>query len=147
MVKTWGLKNVFPGPPNLSPMDFCGLILSRLNNINLSGSIPMSLTNLYSSQVLDLSSNRLSGPAPHNGSFSLLTATSHANNLDLCEPITKKLCSGSSPPAVSSPDGDSKPNIGAIVAGVVLLFAALLDGARYFPPFVELGLGLCFGCS
>ncbi|KAJ6378218.1 hypothetical protein OIU78_028457 [Salix suchowensis] len=80
----------------------------------------------------DLSSNRLSGPAPHNGSFSLLTAVSHANNLDLCGSITKKLCPGSSPSAISSPDGDSKPNIGAIVVGVVLLFAALVIWFAYW---------------
>ncbi|KAJ6288996.1 hypothetical protein OIU76_024894 [Salix suchowensis] len=80
----------------------------------------------------DISSNRLSGPAPHNGSFSLLTAVSHANNLDLCGSITKKLCPGSSPSAISSPDGDSKPNIGAIVVGVVLLFAALVIWFAYW---------------
>ncbi|PNT27770.1 hypothetical protein POPTR_007G082300v4 [Populus trichocarpa] len=118
--------NNFDGPIPDALGKLFKLRFLRLNSNNLSGSIPMSLTSLYSLQVLDLSSNRLSGPVPHNGSFSLFTAVSYANNLDLCGPITEKPCPGSSPPAVSSPDGDSKPNIGAIVGGVVAVWCYYL---------------------
>lgn len=113
--------NNFDGPIPDALGKLSKLRFLRLNSNNLSGSIPMSLTNLYSLQVLDLSSNSLSGPVPQNGSFSLFTAVSYTNNLDLCGPITEKPC-----PGVSSPDGDSKPNIGAIVGGVVAVWCYYL---------------------
>ncbi|RVW59841.1 LRR receptor kinase BAK1 [Vitis vinifera] len=70
---------------------------SRLNNNSLTGTIPMSLTNITALQVLDLSNNRLSGVVPDNGSFSLFTPISFANNLDLCGPVTGHPCPGSPP--------------------------------------------------
>nr|AAD28318.1 putative receptor-like protein kinase [Arabidopsis thaliana] len=59
----------------------------RLNNNSLSGEIPMTLTSVQL-QVLDISNNRLSGDIPVNGSFSLFTPISFANNslTDLPEP-------------------------------------------------------------
>ncbi|XP_011025618.1 PREDICTED: somatic embryogenesis receptor kinase 2-like isoform X2 [Populus euphratica] len=102
------------------------LVSLELYTNNFDGPIPDALGKLFKLRFLDLSSNRLSGPVPQNGSFSLFTAISYANNLDLCGPIIEKPCPGSSPPAVSSPDGDSKPNIGAIVGGVVAVWCHYL---------------------
>ncbi|MFQ6648623.1 hypothetical protein Gotur_020908, partial [Gossypium turneri] len=52
----------------------------RLNNNTLTGQIPMPLTTIMSLQVLDLSNNKLEGDIPVNGSFSLFTPNSFANN-------------------------------------------------------------------
>ncbi|KAJ6416115.1 hypothetical protein OIU84_004839, partial [Salix udensis] len=52
----------------------------RLNNNTLRGTIPMNLTTITSLQVLDLSNNKLTGDIPVNGSFSLFTPISFANN-------------------------------------------------------------------
>ncbi|KAK4348729.1 hypothetical protein RND71_031484 [Anisodus tanguticus] len=107
----------------------------RLNNNSLSGSIPMSLTNVSSLQVLDLSNNRLSGAVPDNGSFSLFTPISFANNLDLCGPVTGRPCPGSPPfsppppfvppPPISAPGGNGATGAiaGGVAAGAALLFA------------------------
>ncbi|XP_043809478.1 somatic embryogenesis receptor kinase 2 isoform X2 [Manihot esculenta] len=108
----------------------------RLNNNSLSGPIPMPLTNISSLQVLDLSNNRLSGVVPDNGSFSMFTPISFANNLDLCGPVTGHPCPGSppfSPPPpfvpptpISSPGGNGATGAiaGGVAAGAALLFAA-----------------------
>ncbi|KAJ6733488.1 SOMATIC EMBRYOGENESIS RECEPTOR KINASE 1 [Salix koriyanagi] len=108
----------------------------RLNNNSLSGSIPLSLINITALQVLDLSNNRLSGPVPDNGSFSLFTPISFANNLDLCGPVTGKHCPGSPPfappppfvpPSTDSYPGEGNPTgaiAGGVAAGAALLFAA-----------------------
>ncbi|KAK6924142.1 Protein kinase domain [Dillenia turbinata] len=123
---------------NLTSLD------SRLNNNSLSGSIPMSLTNITALQVLDLSNNHLSGPVPDNGSFSLFTPISFANNLDLCGPVTGKPCPGSppfSPPppfvppsTVSSPGGNGATGAiaGGVAAGAALLFAAPAIGFAWW---------------
>ncbi|PPD85121.1 hypothetical protein GOBAR_DD17956 [Gossypium barbadense] len=52
----------------------------RLNNNSLVGTIPLSLTTIDTLQVLDLSNNGLVGDVPVNGSFSLFTPISFANN-------------------------------------------------------------------
>ncbi|KDP35227.1 hypothetical protein JCGZ_09386 [Jatropha curcas] len=128
--------NSFTGPIPDTLGKLTKLRFLRLNNNSLSGSIPISLINITALQVLDLSNNRLSGPVPDNGSFSLFTPISFANNLDLCGPVTGKPCPGSPPfspppPFVPTPTapypGESNPT-GAIAAGVAvgaaLLFAA-----------------------
>ncbi|XP_022874269.1 somatic embryogenesis receptor kinase 2-like, partial [Olea europaea var. sylvestris] len=108
---------------------------SRLNNNSLTGTIPVSLTNISTLQVLDLSNNQLSGAVPDNGSFSLFTPISFANNLDLCGSVTGRPCPGSPPfsppppfvppPPISLPDGNSANGAlaGGVAAGAALLFA------------------------
>ncbi|KAM7278648.1 hypothetical protein ACFE04_005782 [Oxalis oulophora] len=115
---------------NLTSLD------SRLNNNSLTGPIPMSLTNISALQVLDLSYNHLSGVVPDNGSFSLFTPISFANNLDLCGPVTGHPCPGSPPfsppppfvppPPISTPGGNGATGAiaGGVAAGAALLFAA-----------------------
>lgn len=108
----------------------------RLNNNSLSGTIPMPLTNMNALQVLDLSHNELQGEVPSNGSFSLFTPISFANNPNLCGPATLKPCPNSppfSPPPPLNPQtsplsrGSSAGSTGAIAGGVAagaaLLFA------------------------
>ncbi|KAK6258007.1 hypothetical protein QUC31_001466 [Theobroma cacao] len=128
--------NSFSGPIPESLGRLSKLRFLRLNNNSLSGPIPMSLTNITSLQVLDLSNNRLSGEVPDNGSFSLFTPISFANNLDLCGPVTGRPCPGSPPfsppppfvppPPISSPSGNSVTGAiaGGVAAGAALLFAA-----------------------
>ncbi|XP_058084535.1 LRR receptor kinase BAK1 [Magnolia sinica] len=123
---------------NLSKLRFL-----RLNNNSLTGNIPMSLTNVTALQVLDLSNNKLTGGVPDNGSFSLFTPISFANN-NLCGPVTGKPCPGSPPfsppppfvpPTISSP-GNSASSTGAIAGGVAagaaLLFAAPAIGFAWW---------------
>uniref|UniRef100_A0A161WRR6 non-specific serine/threonine protein kinase n=1 Tax=Daucus carota subsp. sativus TaxID=79200 RepID=A0A161WRR6_DAUCS len=112
------------------------VIRVRLNNNSFSGPIPMSLTNVTTLQVLDLSNNRLSGPVPDNGSFSLFTPISFANNLNLCGPVTGRPCPGSPPfsppppfipPSTVPPPEENGPTgaiAGGVAAGAALLFAA-----------------------
>ncbi|KAI8536093.1 hypothetical protein RHMOL_Rhmol10G0229100 [Rhododendron molle] len=89
--------NSFSGPIPDTLGQLTKLRFLRLNNNSLSGPIPLSLTNITALQVLDLSNNGLSGPVPDNGSFSLFTPISFANNLNLCGPVTEKPCPGSPP--------------------------------------------------
>ncbi|KAF2297466.1 hypothetical protein GH714_023930 [Hevea brasiliensis] len=84
--------NSFTGPIPESLGKLSKLRFLRLNNNSLTGRIPMPLTNISSLQVLDLSNNRLSGVVPDNGSFSMFTPISFANNLDLCGPVTGHPC-------------------------------------------------------
>ncbi|KAG7593857.1 Protein kinase domain [Arabidopsis thaliana x Arabidopsis arenosa] len=128
--------NRFTGPIPDSLGKLFKLRFLRLNNNSLTGPIPMSLTNITSLQVLDLSNNRLSGSVPDNGSFSLFTPISFANNLDLCGPVTSRPCPGSPPfsppppfippPIVPTPGGYSATGAiaGGVAAGAALLFAA-----------------------
>ncbi|KAL3538615.1 hypothetical protein ACH5RR_001981 [Cinchona calisaya] len=96
----------------------------RLNNNTLTGHIPMSLTTVQTLQVLDLSTNNLTGQIPVNGSFSLFTPISFANNqLD-------KLPASPPPPVAPTPPSSSVGNsatgaiAGGVAAGAALLFAA-----------------------
>ncbi|KAL0284705.1 UNVERIFIED_CONTAM: Somatic embryogenesis receptor kinase [Sesamum angustifolium] len=128
--------NSFTGPIPDTLGKLSKLRFLRLNNNSLTGPIPMSLTNISSLQVLDLSNNRLSGAVPDNGSFSLFTPISFANNLDLCGPVTGRPCPGSPPfsppppfvppPPISAPGGNSATGAiaGGVAAGAALLFAA-----------------------
>ncbi|KAM0010967.1 putative transferase, protein kinase RLK-Pelle-LRR-II family [Helianthus debilis subsp. tardiflorus] len=128
--------NSFSGPIPVTLGRLSKLRFLRLNNNSLSGPIPMQLTNITSLQVLDLSNNRLSGSVPDNGSFSLFTPISFANNLDLCGPVTGCPCPGSPPfsppppyvppPPISLPGGNSATGAiaGGVAAGAALLFAA-----------------------
>ncbi|XP_022772486.1 somatic embryogenesis receptor kinase 1-like [Durio zibethinus] len=124
--------NSFSGPIPESLGRLTKLRFLRLNNNTLTGPIPMSLTSITSLQVLDLSTNHLSGEVPDNGSFSLFTPISFANNLDLCGPVTGRPCPGSPPPPfvppppISSPSGNSVTGAiaGGVAAGAALLFAA-----------------------
>ncbi|KAJ6908027.1 hypothetical protein Peur_029303 [Populus x canadensis] len=128
--------NSFSGPIPNTLGKLTKLRFLRLNNNSLSGSIPLSLINITALQVLDLSNNRLSGPVPDNGSFSLFTPISFANNLDLCGPVTGKPCPGSPPfappppfvpPSTDSYPGEGNPTgaiAGGVAAGAALLFAA-----------------------
>ncbi|KAF7130674.1 hypothetical protein RHSIM_Rhsim10G0151700 [Rhododendron simsii] len=128
--------NSFSGPIPETLGQLTKLRFLRLNNNSLSGPIPLSLTNITALQVLDLSNNGLSGPVPDNGSFSLFTPISFANNLNLCGPVTEKPCPGSppfSPPppfvppsTTASPSGNGATGAiaGGVAAGAALLFAA-----------------------
>ncbi|KAJ6852175.1 LRR receptor kinase BAK1-like [Iris pallida] len=117
----------------------------RLNNNSLTGRIPRSLTSISALQVLDLSNNNLSGEVPSNGSFSLFTPISFANNPGLCGPGTATPCPGappfSPPPPFVSPspptsEGSSTSSTGAIAGGVAagaaLLFAAPAIGFAWW---------------
>ncbi|KAL6572607.1 LRR receptor kinase bak1 [Orobanche minor] len=124
-----------PIPDTLGKLPKLRFLDSRLNNNTLTGLIPMSLTNISTLQVLDLSNNLLSGAVPDNGSFSLFTPISFANNLNLCGPVTGRPCPGSPPfsppppfvppPPISLPGGNSATGAiaGGVAAGAALLFA------------------------
>ncbi|KAI3686053.1 hypothetical protein L1987_79723 [Smallanthus sonchifolius] len=128
--------NSFSGPIPVTLGKLSKLRFLRLNNNSLTGPIPMQLTNITSLQVLDLSNNLLSGSVPDNGSFSLFTPISFANNLDLCGPVTGHPCPGSPPfsppppfvppPPIPVPGGNSATGAlaGGVAAGAALLFAA-----------------------
>ncbi|CAK8573287.1 unnamed protein product [Lathyrus sativus] len=128
--------NKFTGPIPDSLGKLSKLRFLRLNNNSLMGPIPMSLTNITALQVLDLSNNQLSGVVPDNGSFSLFTPISFANNLNLCGPVTGHPCPGSPPfsppppfvppPPISAPGtgGATGAIAGGVAAGAALLFAA-----------------------
>ncbi|XP_051118359.1 somatic embryogenesis receptor kinase 2-like [Andrographis paniculata] len=127
--------NSFSGPIPETLGKLSKLRFLRLNNNSLTGPIPMALTNISSLQVLDLSNNQLSGAVPDNGSFSLFTPISFANNLNLCGPVTGRPCPGSppfsppppfvSPPPIATDGGNSVTGAiaGGVAAGAALLFA------------------------
>nr|ADO86982.1 SERK3A [Nicotiana benthamiana] len=97
----------------------------RLNNNSLSGRIPMSLTTILVLQVLDLSSNHLTGPVPVNGSFSLFTPISFANNQLEVPPASPPPPLPPTPSSSSSVGNSATGAIaGGVAAGAALLFAA-----------------------
>ncbi|XP_043723730.1 LRR receptor kinase BAK1 isoform X1 [Telopea speciosissima] len=136
--------NNFSGPIPDSLGKLTKLRFLRLNNNSLTGEIPMSLTNVTALQVLDLSNNQLTGVVPDNGSFSLFTPISFANNLGLCGPVTGHPCPGSPPfsppppfippPSAPSPGGNTATGAiaGGVAAGAALLFAAPAIGFAWW---------------
>ncbi|KAK3031509.1 hypothetical protein RJ639_036023 [Escallonia herrerae] len=102
----------------------------RLNNNSLMGQIPVSLTTIDSLQYTlvnvessDLSNNLLTGQIPVNGSFSLFTPISFANNQLETPPASPP--PPISPTTPSSPVGNSATGAiaGGVAAGAALLFA------------------------
>eukprot|EP01018_Ginkgo_biloba_P023731 Gb_15742 [translate_table: standard] len=136
MEKELELGNALCGNINMiiSSMFVCGKD-RRLNNNGLVGKIPVSLTNVSTLQVLDLSTNKLSGAVPTNGSFSLFTPISFQNN-SLCGPAVGRPCPGSPPfsppppfvppPPASGNQSSGKSSITGAIAGGVAAGAALL---------------------
>ncbi|KAJ8571149.1 hypothetical protein K7X08_038121 [Anisodus acutangulus] len=97
----------------------------RLNNNSLTGGIPMSLTTIVALQVLDLSNNHLTGPVPVNGSFSLFTPISFANNQLEVPPASPPPPLPPTPLSSSSVSNSATGAIaGGVAAGAALLFAA-----------------------
>nr|URM60577.1 brassinosteroid insensitive 1-associated receptor kinase 1 [Gymnema sylvestre] len=97
----------------------------RLNNNTLAGRIPMTLTTIASLQVLDLSNNHLTGQIPVNGSFSLFTPISFANNNLDPLPVSPPPPISPTPPSGSSVGNSATGAIaGGVAAGAALLFAA-----------------------
>ncbi|XVE93086.1 hypothetical protein REPUB_Repub01dG0159900 [Reevesia pubescens] len=95
----------------------------RLNNNSLSGQIPWSLTTVMSLQVLDLSNNLLTGDIPVNGSFSLFTPISFANNhLNNPPPAPPPPISPTAP--TQSGNSATGAIAGGVASGAALLFAA-----------------------
>ncbi|KAE8672761.1 BRASSINOSTEROID INSENSITIVE 1-associated receptor kinase 1 [Hibiscus syriacus] len=94
----------------------------RLNNNTLAGTIPMSLTAIDTLQVLDLSNNRLTGDVPVNGSFSLFTPISFANNRLNNPPPAPPPPIPPTPPAQSG-ISSTGAIAGGVAAGAALLFA------------------------
>ncbi|KAH9758010.1 Somatic embryogenesis receptor kinase 2 [Citrus sinensis] len=129
-------SNNITGPIPSDLGNLTSLVSLDLYLNSFTGPIPDTLGKLSKLRFLDLSNNRLSGVVPDNGSFSLFTPISFANNLDLCGPVTGRPCPGSPPfsppppfippPPISSPGGNSATGAiaGGVAAGAALLFAA-----------------------
>ncbi|KAF2322535.1 hypothetical protein GH714_018244 [Hevea brasiliensis] len=98
---------------------------------SLSGTIPMPLTTIASLQVLDLSSNKLTGDVPVNGSFSLFTPISFKNNLLNNPPPSPP---PPLPPSTPTSSGNSATGAiaGGVAAGAALLFAAPAIAIAYW---------------
>ncbi|KAJ0041305.1 hypothetical protein Pint_26904 [Pistacia integerrima] len=127
----------------LSSNNITGQIPSALGNLtnlvsldlslnSFTGPIPDSFGKLTKLDILDLSNNRLSGLIPTNGSFSLLTPMSFANNI-LVWPVTWGSSSQSLPPPyVPGKNSPTGAIAGAVSVGSALLFAALAVGFAYW---------------
>nr|XP_043628408.1 BRASSINOSTEROID INSENSITIVE 1-associated receptor kinase 1-like isoform X1 [Erigeron canadensis] len=99
---------------------------SRLNNNKLSGTIPDSLTTIYTLQVLDLSFNLLSGRIPVNGSFTNFTDLSFRNNTQLIFPTPVGLAPAPNSPSPSGGNDNTAAIAGGVAAGTALLFGTLI---------------------
>ncbi|CAL1352692.1 unnamed protein product [Linum trigynum] len=104
----------------------------RLNNNTLSGTIPMTLTKVMSLQVLDLSNNQLTGDIPVNGSFSLFTPISFANNRLNVPPASPPPPLPPSAPTASNGNSATGAIAGGVAAGAALLFAAPAIALAYW---------------
>ncbi|NP_001234626.1 somatic embryogenesis receptor kinase 3A precursor [Solanum lycopersicum] len=112
-----------PIPPSLGRLQ--KLRFLRLNNNSLNEGIPMSLTTIVALQVLDLSNNHLTGLVPVNGSFSLFTPISFANNQLEVPPVSPPPPLPPTPSSSSSVGNSATGAIaGGVAAGAALLFAA-----------------------
>ncbi|KAK6777887.1 hypothetical protein RDI58_024605 [Solanum bulbocastanum] len=112
-----------PIPPSLGKLQ--KLRFLRLNNNSLNEGIPVSLTTIVALQVLDLSNNHLTGPVPVNGSFSLFTPISFANNQLEVPPVSPPPPLPPTPSSSSSVGNSATGAIaGGVAAGAALLFAA-----------------------
>ncbi|KAK9163038.1 hypothetical protein Syun_003940 [Stephania yunnanensis] len=96
----------------------------------------MSLIDVTTLQVLDLSHNHLAGKVPDNGSFLQFTSISFMDNPGLCGPAAERPCPGDPPfspsppilsqPTASSPESKSSSTgdiTGGVAAGAALLFS------------------------
>ncbi|KAF9661702.1 hypothetical protein SADUNF_Sadunf19G0096000 [Salix dunnii] len=90
-------SNNISGPIPSELGNLTNLVSLDLYLNSFTGRIPDTLGKLSKLRFLDLSNNHLSGAVPDNGSFSLFTPISFANNLDLCGPVTGHPCPGSPP--------------------------------------------------
>ncbi|CAN1164565.1 BRASSINOSTEROID INSENSITIVE 1-associated receptor kinase 1 [Linum perenne] len=104
----------------------------RLNNNTLSGTIPVTLTTVISLQVLDLSNNQLTGDIPVNGSFSLFTPISFANNRLNTPPVSPPPPLPPSAPTESNGNSATGAIAGGVAAGAALLFAAPAIALAYW---------------
>uniref|UniRef100_A0A803M274 non-specific serine/threonine protein kinase n=1 Tax=Chenopodium quinoa TaxID=63459 RepID=A0A803M274_CHEQI len=127
-------SNNISGPIPSELGNLTNLVSLDLYLNSFSGPIPESLGRLSKLRFLDLSNNRLSGAVPDNGSFSLFTPISFANNLNLCGPVTGRPCPGSPPfsppppfippPPINNQGSATGAIAGGVAAGAALLFAA-----------------------
>ncbi|RXH73650.1 hypothetical protein DVH24_016472 [Malus domestica] len=83
----------------------------RLYNNSMSGHIPVTLTNIQSLQVLDLSNNNLTGDIPVNGSFSLFTLLRLTSNPKLITFQPALFCFTDTCDIDSSPLWHAFPNV------------------------------------
>ena len=94
---TGSLDELLFNNPNFTLVFGCSLSVINLRNNDLSGSIPVSITSLYSLERLSLASNDLSGTIPENlSSLTALEALDLSSN-HLTGTLPLSLCNSSNP--------------------------------------------------
>ncbi|XP_056845099.1 somatic embryogenesis receptor kinase 4 isoform X2 [Raphanus sativus] len=103
--------------------DLTELVSLDLYMNRISGPIPSSLGKLEKLKFLDIANNGLSGDIPVNGSFTLFTPISFANNS--LRPLPDPPSTSNSPPQSQPPPGKKTTTAIAIgaAAGAAILFA------------------------